>query len=171
MVRVSQEGVKKIIEEAKRIEEDCLYSSKRQFETANTWMRIHYWIGIPATVFSAIAGVSILSQSNSYIIAGFLAIMVAALIAVSTFLNPNEKATLHHNAGNRYNALKEKARYFYQIECINNADFQQLKEKLKELSRKKEELNKDSPLTHRKAYEKAKKGIQNGEADYNVDKK
>ena len=94
----------KIIEEAKRIENDASYSAKGHYEAAGYWTRFHLMIGIPTVVLSAIAGASALAQfDNHSIIAGFLAIIVAALTAVATFLNPNEKANSHQNVGNKYN--------------------------------------------------------------------
>ena len=161
----------KIIEEAKKIEEDCTYSSKTQFEAADSWRKIHLWLGIPATIAAAIAGAAALSQfDNHNIIAGVLAIIVAALSAVATFLNPNEKATCHYNAGNKYNSVKRRVRIFREVDCAGNNSIEDLNKKLDEFGKEKDDLSLASPLTGRKSYEKAKKGIESGEADYKVDK-
>ena len=37
----------KVIIEAKRIEEDSLYSAKGHFFAASWWNKFHIWIGIP----------------------------------------------------------------------------------------------------------------------------
>jgi hypothetical protein len=103
----------KNVEEAKRIENDALYSAKGHYEAAKYWTRFHLTIGISTAILSAIAGASALAQfDNHNIIAGFLAIIVAALTAVATFLNPNEKANAHQNVGNKYNALRNKVRNY-----------------------------------------------------------
>ena len=77
------EAKEKIVKEAKRIEEDSLYSSKGHFYAAQFWTNLHLWIGIPTSIMAAIAGASALSQfDNHQIVAGILAILVAALSAV-----------------------------------------------------------------------------------------
>jgi len=106
-----------IIVEARRVEQDCLYSAKGHFVAATIWGRVHYWIGVPAAVLATIAGASALSQfDNHNVVAGVLSLGAAALSAISTFLNPNAKAQAHANAGNRYNAVRNQARVFYQID-------------------------------------------------------
>ena len=157
----------KIIEEAKKIEEDSLYSSKGQYEAANSWSKVHLIIGIPTVILAAIAGASALSQfDNHNIIAGILAIIVAALSALSTFLNPNQKANSHHNAGIKYNSLKTRTRIFHEIDCNSDLSIKDLTEKLQELVKERDTLNQESPQISRRAYERAKKGIQAGEANY-----
>ena len=92
----------KITSEAKRIEEDCLFSSKGHFETAQRWTGFHFWIGIPTAVGAAVAGA--LAFSNCPIFSGILSLLVTASAAVITFVNPNEKAAAHHKAGTMYNS-------------------------------------------------------------------
>jgi hypothetical protein len=158
------------IKEAKRIEEDSLYSAKGHFVTADFWTNFHLWIGVPTVILAAIAGASALSQfDNHNIIAGILAIIVAALTAVTTFLNPNEKANSHRNAGNKYNSLRNKARIFHEVDCCGEDLDQELTIQLKELAKQRDELNQSSPQISRWAFKKARKGIEDGEADYNVD--
>lgn len=161
-----------ILKEAKRIEEDCLYSAKGQFIAANFWMNFHLWIGVPTAILAAIAGASALSKfDNNYYIAGILAIIVAALTAVATFLNPNEKANAHRNAGNKYNSLRNNTRIFCDIDSQGDDSSQELSKDLKEFAKQRDELNQNSPQIPRWAYKKAKKRIEKGEADYNIDKK
>ena len=162
----------KLIKEARRIEEDSLYSAKGHFAAANFWTNFHLLIGVPTAILAAIASASALSQFNNHnIIAGVLAILVTALTAITTFLNPNKKANSHQNAGNKYNSLRNKARIFCEIDCCGEDSIQKLTERLKELAKNRDELNKNSPQIPRWAYKKAKKGIEGGEADYKVDKK
>jgi hypothetical protein len=44
-----------------------------------------------------------------------------------------------------------------------------LTSRLKDLSEQRERLNRDCPQVPKGAYEKAKKGIEHGEADYKID--
>ncbi|MFH1769638.1 MAG: SLATT domain-containing protein [Parcubacteria group bacterium] len=163
------EAKEKIIREAKRIEEDSLYSSKGHFYAAQSWTNLHLWIGIPTSIMAAIAGASALSQfDNHQIVAGILAILVAALSAVATFINPNEKSSNHHSAGNSYNSLKNRARIFREID-IDLKTSEDLLKKLKTLNAERDEMNDKSPQIPKWAFLKARKGIEDGEAQYRVD--
>lgn len=161
-----------IIKEAKRIEEGLLYSSKGHFAAAHFWSNFHLWVGIPVVVLSAVAGVSALSQFDyKHVVAGLISIAVAALSGVMTFLNPNEKASAHLNAGNNYDSLQNKIRIFWSIDCWREESEQVLTEKLKYFSEQKDKLNQSCPQIPRWAYKIAKKGINEGEGNYTVDKK
>ena len=152
----------KIVEEAKRIENDTSYSAKGHYEAAEYWTRFHLMIGIPTAILSAVAGASALAQfDNHSIIAGFLAIVVTALTAVATFLNPNEKANSHQNVGNKYNALRNKVRVFCNIDSLVESSEQELIKQLKELAKQRDELNQDSLPVSTWAYKKAQKVIEN----------
>lgn len=159
----------KIINEGRRIEEDSLYSSKGHFYAAQFWTDLHLWIGIPATIMAAVAGASALSGHG--IFAGVLALIVAALGAVATFVNPNEKAAIHSRAGNKYSALKNNTRIFCEIEIeleTNTEDA--LLQKLKDLAKQRDLLNDESPQIPNWAFKKARRGIEEGEAHYQIDR-
>ncbi len=152
----------KIVEEAKRIENDTSYSAKGHYEAAEYWTRFHLMIGIPTAILSAVAGASALAQfDNHSIIAGFFAIVVTTLTAVATFLNPNEKANSHQNVGNKYNALRNKVRVFCNIDSSVESSEQELIKQLKELAKQRDELNQDSLPVSTWAYKKAQKVIEN----------
>jgi len=160
-----------IINEAKRIEESCLYTSKGHFVVAGFWSTFHLWFGIPAVILATIAGTSALSQfPHSIIIAGIISIVVAVLSAITTFLNPRERANMHFTAGNHYDALMTKVRMFWTIECWQHDSEEILTQKLKSLSEERIRLNSEYPQVPRFAYLKAKNGIISGEAGYEVDK-
>lgn len=156
--------------EAGRIEEDAIHSAKGHFNAAAGWKRVHYWIGIPATIFAAIAGASALSQFSYHAaIAGTLSIIVAALSAISTFINPNQKSEMHHSAGTSFNSVKNRARIFHKIE-LQQLDEKSATQELNKLSAERDELNKKSPQIPNKAFRKAREGVSQGEATYQVDK-
>lgn len=159
-----------IVKEAKRLEESTLHSAKGHFEAARFWTNFHLWIGIPMVLASAIAGASALAQfDRSNIVAGVLSIIVVALSGIMTFLNPNEKASAHLSSGNNYDALQNKVRIFWTIDCWREESEQVLTEKLKYLVEQKDRLNQGCPQIPKRAYNKAKKGILAGEADFKVD--
>ncbi|HWA24345.1 MAG TPA: SLATT domain-containing protein [Lacunisphaera sp.] len=160
-----------IVKEAKRIEESALHSAKGHFRAATLWGQFHITIGLPMVVLAAVAGASAfakLDQDKS--LAGILSIVVVVLSSVSTFLNPNKKSTDHLNAANKYDNLLNRVRIFRTIECWQETNDQALGEKLKRFSDDKAMLNQSSPQIPWLAYVMAKRGIKQGEADYEVDK-
>lgn len=162
----------KIMKEARRVEEDSLYSAKGHFIAASFWSNFHLWMGVPTAVLAVIAGASAFLEFASHnIVAGILAIIVTALATVTIFLNPNEKANSHQNAGNRYNSLRNKSRIFCDIYCYGENPDQELVKVLEELVKHRDELNQNSPQIPRWAYEKATKGVEEGEASYKVDER
>ena len=159
----------KIINEAKRIEEDSTYSAKGHFSAGQCWVNMNLWLGGIAAVLSAIAGASALSQfDNHNIVAGGLSIIVAGLTAVITFINPSERSSVHQKIGNKYNALKNNARIFYDIEADDMEEKKAI-EDLKKLNDKRNKLNLESHQIPKWAFEKARKGSEEGEAKYKVD--
>jgi hypothetical protein len=156
--------------EAKRVEEDTLHSAKRHFIAASYWRKVHLAIGIPATILAGCASVASFSQQHNTL-AGVAAIVVAALTALITFLNPNESAKGHLDAGNRYLTLRNRARIFYEIDSSMESTDEDLVNQLKELTSERDALNQNSPITPKRAFIKAREGIEAGEAEYRVDKK
>lgn len=159
-----------IIREAKRMEEALLISSKKHFISCDGWSQFHILLGIPMVLLSAIAGASAFAQfDQSHVVAGVLSIIVAALSALMTFLNPNSKSSAHSTAGNGYDALMNKVRIFWSIDCWQGQSEEVLTEKLKYFSEQKDRLNQSAPSPLWYAYERAKKGIEAGEGTYAVD--
>jgi hypothetical protein len=158
-----------LIREAKRIEEDSLFSAKSQFESAHLWGKVHFTIGVPAAVLAAIASASAFQSKE--ILAGVLGIIVTALTALATFLNPNKRADNHHAAGAKYNGLRNQARMFYEVDLKLGAPDSDLQARLRELAELRDELNHTSPQVSRWAFKRARKGIEAGEANHVVDQR
>ena len=172
-----------IVKEAKKIEENCLHTSKSHFVSAHTWTKFHLWIGVPTAILAAIVGTLVFAsfeQENNCvekflsnygnIIAGIISIIVCTLTAVSTFLNPKEHSNTHLAAGNNYDSLMARARIFWTIDCRREETVDMLTAELKNFSTERDRLNRDHPQPSKGAYKKAKKGIDAGEADYKADK-
>jgi hypothetical protein len=157
-----------LCKEAERIEEDSIHSAKGHFNTAVIWNRRHYWLGVPATAFGALAGAAFVKDCPE--IASLLSLAATILTALVTFLKPTERASEHKTAGDQYLALRNDARLFREIELLAPEDGQPLTDKIKALSQRRNELNQGSPEIPSKAFERAKIGIANGEASYRADK-
>lgn len=159
-----------VLEEAKRIEENCLHSAKGHFVVAHFWNNFHLWLGIPSVVLAALAGAAAFAKFDTdNIIAGILSIIVVVLTSITTFLNPKERSSVHLTSGNNYDSLLTRARIFWTIECSRENSEEILTSRLKDLSDHRDRLNRESPQIPRWAYLKAKQGIEAGEANYKVD--
>ncbi len=154
--------------EAERIEEDSIHSAKGHFNSASTWKRRHYLLGIPATILGALAGAAIIKNYQE--VAGVLSLSATILTALVTFLKPTDTATSHKKVADQYLALRNDARIFREVEMLEDSDIQTLSDKLKSLAARRNELNQNSPEIPRKAFETARLGIKDGENQYNTDK-
>lgn len=159
--------VEQIKAEAARIEEDALYSAKGHWEAAKPWEHLHRWLGLPTTICAAAAGVS--AFADHPMLSGALAIGVAVGSALLTFVNPSERHRRHCDAGNSYKALNNDARIFRTVGCALDGDPAALATRLNELNQRRNDLNQASPLIPRKAFEAARRGIEQGEATHRVD--
>ncbi|MBI1816261.1 MAG: SLATT domain-containing protein [Deltaproteobacteria bacterium] len=153
--------------EAARIEEDSLYSGKGHFEAARAWGNVHLWLGIPAAVLAAIASASAFKQEVA--LAGALALTASVLSAISTFLNASERSQLHHQAGVKHNALRNRARIFRELDLKSGVGPSDLLASLKALAQERDDLNLSSPQIPKFAFRRARGGIETGEAAYKVD--
>jgi hypothetical protein len=150
--------------EVARIMEDSLYSSKGHYNAADRWRRVHLWVGIPNAMLAAIAGLSAFKGAG--LLAGSLAIAVAAITAINTFLNPGEISSTHKRCAGEYHSLRNRARIFINIVSQQNISPEELNAKFEELVAKRDDLNATSPQIPEFAYKKAKSGVDAGEADY-----
>ena len=107
--------------EAERLEEDATYSSKGHFNAEATWVRRHYWLGIPATVLTAIAGATLVKPMPE--LASALVLLASLLTGLMTFLKPNERAGLHRAAAGQFLGLRNEARFFREVELLQTDRF------------------------------------------------
>ncbi len=155
-----------IIEEAKRIEENCLFSSKGHFIASRCWDNFNVWMGLPTIILAAVSVA--LAFTSVFLLAGILSTIVVILSSLTTFLNPKEKANDHLLAGNNYDSLLTKARIFWTVDCVSEFTLLVLTEKLKDLESQKDKLNRECLQIPTWAYKKGKKGIEQGEASYGI---
>jgi hypothetical protein len=154
--------------EAWRIEEDATFSSCGHFEASKPWAHLNLWLGIPFTIASAIAGVSALNDFPA--LTSAIAFAVAAGTALMTFLAPQQRHKTHADCGNAYGALRNEARIFRLIECTPGRPTPGLLDRLKEIDARRNELNSASPIIPERAFKKARRGIEEGQKSYRVDR-
>ena len=159
-----QEAIRKELE---RIEEDCIHSGKSHFNAHARWSRYHYWLGIPAVVFSSIAGLAFFKDYPD--IGGALSAIVAVLTSLSTFLKPSERAAAHKSSGDQYLSLRNDARVFREIRLTDACNAQSAIDGLDEFTKRRNELNQASYQFSGSDFRTARAGIDAGEATHAVD--
>ena len=163
-----ENNIDNIITESKRLEHDALYSFKGHFNAAVFWDKVHLWLGCIIAVTSATAGSIIFSdaQQGWDIFAGLMALGSGILAAISTFLEPQAKANAFRKAGADYKHLRDQARVFHKIKSSLGIEIDQLIIELETLQTESHQLSSDSPAIPKWAYQAARKGIKDREADY-----
>lgn len=162
-----------IEKEARRLEEDTLHTFKQLYEAAASERRRHYWVGSVTAALSVIAGTSALAKVQDWqVIVPVVSLLVTTLTAWMTFVKPAERAQEYKNAACDFQKLREDARMFREIDLLRlDLDEKAVVEQIKALSARRAELRKDSPQPPRWAYKHAKRAIEQGEAEYEVDRK
>ena len=159
-----------IEEECQRIEERCMYSSKGHYNASEYWGRLHYWIGIPMVGSAFMAGFADVQKfiNSDYLV---LFALVAGLLGVwQTFLGASERASKHKVVADQYLDLEDKSRQFRIIHLYEMTK-DDARNYIAELRKERQKINAIAPKIPNRAYKKAKKGIDEGQATYEVDDK
>lgn len=159
----------KVTNECLRIEEDSEQSAKRHFNAASRWSSYNGWIGIPSVIIAGVA--SAVSFASVPVLSGVFAATAAALTAVLTFLKPAERSAAHNSYGNQYLRLRNETRLFREVELPIIRKSEELSEKFKPFTQRRDDLNDGAPITADNDYAKANKGILDGQTEYKVDNK
>jgi hypothetical protein len=158
----------KIQAELLRIEEDCNHSGKSHFNAAARWGTYQYFLGVPSVVLSAAAGTAFLKDDPR--VAAAMSALAALLTALMTFLKPSERSAAHKSAGDQYLGLRNDARVFREIRLQFACDDQTAINGLDEFTKRRNELNLSCPQFANRDFQKARRGIDAGEALHQVDK-
>lgn len=153
--------------ELRRVEEDCKYTGKAHFNATErlTWQ--HRILGSCAVISSAAAGTAIFA--DYHVGAGVLSLAATILTALLTFLKPAEQAAEHKGAGDQYLALKGDVRRFRTIRLPTADDVSLTSDLLDVLVSRQKDLNRAAPTFLNCDFQKARKGIEEGEALHEVD--
>lgn len=156
-----------IIKEAKRLEECACYSAKGHYNASKRYARYNYRLGLIIIILSSLAaGVSMFFEDSKLII--ICSILNTIISSVLTFCKYNEKSISHFGSANNYSSLEINLRYFYNI-GINCVDECEAAQNLQKYIKERDKLNRESLIIDEIDYKKAKKGIENGEADFKID--
>lgn len=162
-------STEEIRKEAGRVLESAKYSSETQFEYAKRWRRVDRWIGSAAAVTAAIAGIGGLSQVLSARGAGFIAVLAAGSAAVAASIGAPQTKEKAAGSANAYRVLQQDARILVSIDLASLPD-EDAREKLQELVDRLQQLNEISEIPSTWSWKRAKKSIESGSQDFEVDK-
>jgi hypothetical protein len=166
---ISPDAKASVAKELHRLEEDSAHSGKAQYNAGDRWRVYQYWLGIPSTVLSVAAGLAFFK--NDPILGATSSMAAAILTGLMTFLKPSERAAAHKSSGDQYLSLRNDSRVFREIKLIHVRDDQAAIDGLSELTKRRNELNASSLSVSRHDFERARKGIDKGEATHRVDRR
>jgi hypothetical protein len=140
----------------------CRILSRAHVLVSIRWSNTHLYLGIPSTVFAALAGVQAIAdlgqEKNTWgtIIQIILSILVAGLAPLLTFLNPNERANTHQTASRVYEQIGDRYDAFL-LQClVETRGLKQELDDLVQLNLSYSEEKKPLPLTPEWAFQRAK---------------
>lgn len=125
------------------------------------WSNTNLYIGIPSTIFAAIASVQAISELNSgdpslKLLGILFSVLVAGLAPLLTFLNPSEKAGDNRVASRVYEQLADRYDAFI-LRCqLEPRSIQEELNELVQINQDYVEAKKPLPVTPEWAYRKAK---------------
>lgn len=129
----------RIADEARRIESDALYTAQANFYAAVVFGRLRLALGLPAVVFSALAGTAIIA-SWSTVLAGICALAATIAATADLFLGSEQRAVEHHGQGVEYRNLQHEARRLRRLAPYSQS-IEVRRARLQELVRKQVDLN------------------------------
>lgn len=154
-----------VIDELKRLENMCLLAAERHYAAETRWYNLNEWLGIPATLVSAITAASAFAKfDQKEIVTVTTALLASALSALLTFLDPFKRASAHHLAGREYEALYHMAGRLSRLDA-DLIKGEPIADKFSDLARKFDELLKASPAIPRYAYERSKQAMASGDGE------
>lgn len=156
---MSEENNENLINECRRIEDDCLYTAEAHYIIAAGADRVSFWVKLIPAVAAAVSGIVLLSGAPNWI--AWFSVIAGVAFALQSIMNPDKKNEEHSQAGKSYTALKHEARSLYQTfyKEMNRDSFSIMVRILRE---RYNMIAKMTPQTTTKAFEKGRERIKAG---------
>lgn len=141
----------------------CRILSRAHVLVSIRWSNAHLYIGIPSTVFAALASVQAISDFQNAedpttgILHIIFSLLVAGLAPLLTFLNPMERAGAHQAASRVYEQIADRYDAFLLESLVHPENLTQELNQLVQLNQIYTEDKKPLPLTPEWAFRRAKK--------------
>ena len=137
MSPIETSAIETIRREATEIEQEAEFAAIAHRLNSRKWQKRNLYIGGPATLLAAVAGVTAFSDLPDAVTGG-VAMVVAALTAIATFLGPADRASSHKTSSASFNDIRRRANLLRDVHATLAKDGD--KEKLTELVKTIEEL-------------------------------
>jgi hypothetical protein len=98
-----------IVSEIERIENDAMVRSRYCYAKGTVLTRIHYALGLPSIILSAVAGATALTN-RAPLFAGLCAFAATVLTALQTWLHPDQTRTWYRSQAIAFEDLESEAR-------------------------------------------------------------
>ena len=101
-----------LIDECRRIEDDCLYTAEAHYLGATKAGTVAFWVKLIPAIAAAASGAALLSRLPNWI--AWFSVIAGVAFALQSILNPDKKREEHSQAGKCYTALKHESRALYE---------------------------------------------------------
>ena len=138
-----------ISRETRDIEKEAAIAAQAHFVAGRRWEKTNLGLGIPSTILAGVAGVTAFTALSPYI-TGCVALIVAALSGLSTFLGPGDRADSHRAASARFSEIRREASLLRDVDApLANSDdeetAQALADRLRQLITRITEADQHAP--------------------------
>ena len=155
-------------EELARLEESARWSSQTQFEAGKAWQRLNLRLGVPASVLGLLSGGAAYLDSLPAWVVGTGALAGAALAAVMTLLGAERRAQRARTSANAFHDIQDDARRMLLIDLAGmTAD--DARSQLASLAQRYSEARHESDTPNRRAYDRARRNIEDGGQQFAID--
>lgn len=155
MAQPDQSAIEGLIKESKELWRKSWVSARAHRAAAEAWGWAYYFIGVPAALAAAGAGLSVIADLNKWV-AATLAIASAALTGLMTFLRPGDESLNHRNASARYRVLQEALHTFRTVDGTSGLPYGDLRLKFDELLKAWSDLELAGPHVRERTYRRAR---------------
>ena len=150
---------------------DCIYGKKKHYNARDRLRAASRRLGNWIIGFSAATGTSAFATLAGVwdwlkIATAMLSVPTAVLAAIQKNQNFHEQAERHHVAANQYLVLAKEAQRWIAYANDGNITAEEIRDHLEKMSLKAAEIQKVEPETLPKDYELARKGVDQGEEEY-----
>ena len=155
--------IEKIKSESTELEEEARFAAAAHRINSRKWQKWSLYLGIPATILAAVAGVTAFSELPEAV-TGFVAILAAALTGISTFLSPSDTATSHRTSSATYNRIRRHANLLRDLDAAtvkqdDEASVKELAQTLRDLTNQLSEAEQAAPTLSHASRKQAKEEI------------
>jgi len=148
-----------LIDECRRIEDDCLYTAEAHYIIAAGASCVSFWVKLIPALAAAVSGAALLSGAPNWI--AWFSVIAGVAFALQSIMNPDKKKEEHSQAGKSYTALKHESRALYQT-FRKEMDQNSFSIMVRILRERYNMIAKMTPQTTIKAFEEGRKRIKAG---------